>query len=121
SHVAGRGEGGRGPRKEKGSRSCLSRTNRRTSRAFRLSCCRRGLGTVALAEFLNSASGVQDLLLARVERVADRANFHMQRLPDRRAGFEDVSAAARDFDFAVFGVDAVFHDFLGGGKAGPST
>src|SRR5438874_1419959 len=71
-----------------------------------------GLGLLAgvlLAELLDPAGGVDDLLLARVERVARRADFHVQRLAERRARREGVAAAAGDLDFLVFGMDLGFH------------
>jgi len=39
---------------------------------------------------------------------ARRANFHMQRLVDRRAGRECVATTARDLDFAVIRMNPVF-------------
>jgi len=90
---------------KKGSRSCLSHGHRRGDRhaAFGavLVAVPGGFGCVALPELLDAPGGIDDLLLARIERVARRANFHMQRLVDRRAGRECVATTARDLDFAV--------------------
>ncbi len=67
---------------------------------------------VALAELLNAAGGVEDLLLAGVERVAGRADFDVQVASERRARLEAVPAAAGDGDFVVLGVDFVFHGWV---------
>src|SRR6266542_6079576 len=56
---------------------------------------RRFLARVALAEFLDATGGVDDFLLARIERVARRAHFDVQGLVDRRARHERVAATAR--------------------------
>src|SRR6266704_2983823 len=70
---------------------------------------RRLLPRVFLAEFLHAARRIDDLLLARVERVAGRADFHVQILAQGRAGLERFSAAADDLDFLVIGMDFDFH------------
>src|SRR6185437_4493722 len=57
------------------------------------------LAAVALAELLDAPGRVHDLLLARVERMAGRAHFDVQRLVDRRARGERVATAAGDVDF----------------------
>src|SRR5262249_23666362 len=71
---------------------------------------RRGLlSRVLLAELLHPPGGVDDLLLAGVERMTRRADLDVQLLPERRARREGVSAAADDLYFLVFGVDLGFH------------
>jgi len=69
----------------------------------------RFLARVTLAEFLDAACGVDDLLFACIERVACRAHFDVQRLVDRRARRKRVAAAARHLDFAVLRMDTGFH------------
>src|SRR5712692_9925341 len=70
---------------------------------------RRLLSRVFLAELLDTAGGVDDLLLARVERVAGRTHLYLQVSPQRRAGLESVPAAAGDGDFLVIGMEFGFH------------
>jgi len=79
------------------------------SRDVRRSRRRFALAGVALAEFLDPSRGVDDLLLARVERVASRTHFDVQRLVNRRAGDERITAAARHLNFAVLRMNARFH------------
>src|SRR5579862_3055644 len=59
-------------------------------------------------EALDAAAGVDELLLARVERMALRADLDVQ-LGLRRAGLERVPARARDRGQDVLGMDAGFH------------
>src|SRR5437879_2272719 len=70
---------------------------------------RRLLPRVFPAEFLHAARRIDDLLLARVERVAGRADLHVQVLAQRREGLERISAAADYGDFLVFEMDFGFH------------
>src|SRR5579859_7955477 len=81
----------------------------RTNLRGRLLGLGRLLAGVLLAEFLDPPGGVDDLLLAGVERVARRAHLDVERLAQRRARHERVAAAARDLDFLVLGVDLRFH------------
>ena len=64
---------------------------------------------VFLAEFLNAASGVHDLLLTRIERVALGANLDMQVFAVGGASLERVAAAACNVDFCVVWVNVRFH------------
>jgi hypothetical protein len=73
-----------------------------------LGCLCAGLA-VFLAEFLNAAGGVHDLLGAGVERVALGADFNVQRLAHGGAGCELVAAATVYGDFLVFRMDIGFH------------
>src|SRR5437763_3220697 len=91
---------------EKGSRSCLFDNEIATALRNRR---RGGLLPVTLAEFFDAARGIHDLLLARVEGVARRAHFHVQRLVDRRARLERDAAAARHIDLAVLRMNVGFH------------
>src|SRR5512132_3318564 len=71
------------------------------------------LAAVPLAELVDAARGVDDLLLARVERMALRADFDVQLLGGRgRAGHELVPAAAGDLHFGILGMDLLFHAVL---------
>ena len=63
-------------------------------------------------EALNATTGVDQLLLARIERVAGRAHFDLQVMAQRRTGLEAVAASAVDVDLFVFGVAGFFHDEL---------
>jgi hypothetical protein len=67
------------------------------------------LVAVTLAEFLDAASGVHNLLLARIKRVAVRADFNMQRTAKRRTRFERIAATASHFNLIVFRVNIGFH------------
>ena len=67
------------------------------------------LGSVTLPEFLDAPCGVDDLLLARVKRMARRTNFDVQGLVDGRTGGERVAAAARYLNLAVLRMNAGFH------------
>src|SRR6476661_7255919 len=63
---------------------------------------------LAAPEALYAAAGVDELLLARVERVALRANLDVQ-LGLRRAGLERVSAGTRHRGDDVLGMDVGLH------------
>jgi len=65
--------------------------------------------TVLATELVDPATGINDLLLARVERVACRANFDQQVLTQRRAGGEFVAATTGHLDVAVIGMNVGFH------------
>ena len=63
-----------------------------------------------MTEFVNAASGVDDLLCARVKRVAFRTDFDAQRgLRHRGACLEAVAATASYDDFVVIRMDVGFH------------
>ena len=67
------------------------------------------LGTVLSIELLNTTCGINDLLLASVERMAGRTNFDVKRLFHCRLSLEYATARAGNFDFAVSGMDIGFH------------
>src|SRR5271165_5912655 len=67
--------------------------------------CRR----VFLAELVDATAGVDDLLFARVERMAVGADFDLQIMSDRRTCLELVSAGAGHGNFFVVRVDTGFH------------
>src|SRR4051812_37893364 len=73
---------------------------------FRLPRFRFG---VLAAEALDAARGIHQLLLAGEERVAIRADFHVDVLPVRRPGHKTVAARAVHFDFVVVGMDSCLH------------
>lgn len=70
------------------------------------------LHAVLLAELLNSASGIDDLLLTSVERVALGAHFNMQIATVGGTRFEHVTATARDVDLFVIRVGFGLHALL---------
>jgi hypothetical protein len=94
------------PKKEKGSVCCLSILTLDevpSSGSFR-ACI------VLVAELLDAASGVHDLLCSGVERMALGTDFDVQfRLAHGRAGVELVAAAACHCDLFVFRVNGGFH------------
>lgn len=61
-------------------------------------------------ELFDPASGVNELQLARVERMADIANVDSQ-LFANAFGNETVAATASNLRFDIVGVNLVFHDF----------
>src|SRR5207237_4167435 len=95
---------------KKAAEAAFTRTERegRSSDTLR-SRRRRALLPVTLTELLDASGRVNDLLLSRVERMARRTNFDVQRLVNRRARLERDAAAACHVDFAVFGMNIGFH------------
>ena len=79
-----------------------------------------GRGRVLLAEFVHSAGRVDDLLLARVERMAVRTHFDLQVVSQSRLRLERVAAGAAHVDFLVLGVRIGFHGFLSTGRILPA-
>src|SRR5262249_44733195 len=84
----------------------LSADVRHESPALAATCLAGALQ--AALEALDAAARVDELLLARVERVALRADLDVQ-LGLRRASLERVSAGARHCREDVLGMDAGFH------------
>ena len=69
-----------------------------------------GLGhSVLFAELVYTATGVDDLLLAGVKRVAGGAHFDVEFLTERRARFKLVAATTDDLDRFVIGMNIGFH------------
>jgi hypothetical protein len=64
---------------------------------------------VFLAELLDAAGGVEDLLLAGVERMAGGADLDLQVLGERRTGLEAVGTAAGDRDLGIRRMDFGLH------------
>src|SRR5690348_10004732 len=67
----------------------------------RLGCALAG---IFLAEFLDAARSIDDLLLAGIERVARRAHLHMQVLVQRGSRGPRVAAAAGDSYLTILGM-----------------
>ena len=87
-------------------------------RLFLLFLARGGLGDGglgglrlghALLELVHAAGGIDELLLARVERMAGVANTDRQILT-RRTGLDRVAAGATDFRLVVFRMSVSFHN-----------
>ena len=57
---------------------------------------RSARGGVLLAEFVDAAGGIDDLLLTGIERVAVRAHLDLQIVSEGRAGLERIAARAID-------------------------
>ena len=69
------------------------------------SAARSGTGcSVFLAELVNAAGRIDNLLLTGIERVAVRAHFDLQIVSEGRAGLERIAARAIDRDLFVFGM-----------------
>ena len=62
-----------------------------------------------LVEAFDTAAGIHHLLSASVERVALGTYFNAQRLAQRRASFNFVTAAAGNFNFFVVWMDILLH------------
>src|SRR5215213_3846425 len=76
----------------------------------RLGCGRvRLLLGITLVEAINASGGVHKLLLARKERVAFRADFHVKLVLARRACGKSIAAGALHLDVAVVRVNSLFH------------
>ena len=72
----------------------------------------RRSGSVLLAELVDAARGVEDLLLAGIERMAVRADFDRKVVSQSRPRLERVPARAGDADVVVFGMRIGFHGSL---------
>ena len=70
------------------------------------------LKTISLFELIDTSTGINQLLLAREERMAVAANIHFQHFAlFRRAGFESSSTSASYGYFVIFGMYISFHYF----------
>ena len=65
-------------------------------------------GGKLVLELLDAAGRIDELQFARVEGMADAADVDLQLFASAARG-ELIAAAAGDFGFKVFGMDAVFH------------
>jgi hypothetical protein len=73
--------------------------------------CAFGCGflTIAFVEAIDASCGVDQLLLARKERVASRTNFNVQVTFLGGASLERLAARAGDGNIDVFWVNSWFH------------
>jgi hypothetical protein len=62
-----------------------------------------------LVETLDTASGVDNLLLAGVERVAERTDFNVKGFLHRRFGREGAATGAGHLNLVVIRMDIGFH------------
>ena len=72
----------------------------------------RGLFAISLVKTIDATGGIYQLLFARKERVASRADFYVQVTLASRTGFKGFATGADDVDFGVFGVNSRFHYFF---------
>ncbi len=64
---------------------------------------------VFATEFIDPAAGINDFLLARVERMTRRTHLDQEVLAQGRAGCEFVAATTGHFDIVVIGMNVGFH------------
>ena len=70
------------------------------------------LKTISLFELIDTSTGINQLLLAREERMAIAANIHFHNVAFfRRARFESSSTSASYSYFVIFGMYISFHYF----------
>ena len=70
------------------------------------------LHTVSLFKFIDTSTGINQLLFAREEGVAVAADIHFQHFAIlRRAGFKRSAASARNRYFMIIGMNVRFHLF----------
>ena len=79
-----------------------------------------GGGGVLLAELVDPARRIHDLLFARVERMAVGADFDLQVVSQSRPRLERVAAGAAHVDFFVVRMRVGFHEFLSTGRILPA-
>ena len=77
-------------------------------------------GGVLLAELVHAAGRIHDLLLARVERMAVRADFHLEIVSQSRLRLERIAAGAAHVDFFVIRVRVGFHGISLSGRILPA-
>ena len=70
------------------------------------------LKTISLFELIDTSTGINQLLLAREERMAITANIYFENFTIlRRASLESSSTSASNSYFVIFGMDISFHYF----------
>ena len=74
----------------------------------RRNSCKKLLAAKAAVEAVHTSAGINQLLLARVERMALGANFHVD-LGLGGAGLDHVAACAGNGAVNVVGMDTLFH------------
>ena len=67
------------------------------------------LAVFLLVELLDPPGRVDELLLARVERMTGGADVDLQFVAERRSRLERISARTGDGDLFVFRMDILFH------------
>ena len=65
--------------------------------------------TVFTAEFIDAATGIDDLLLTGIERMTGRADLDSQVITKRAAGGEFVATTTGHLGFTVIRMDVGFH------------
>jgi len=68
--------------------------------------------TVLAAEFIDTPSGINDLLFASIERVAYGTHIDVQLLRQGRLCLKFVATAANDLDLVVLRMNVGFHDLV---------
>ena len=74
-------------------------------------CFRRLLLAITPVKTVNASRSVNQFLLAGKERMARRADFHVQVVFSRRAGLESVPTSAGNSDLVIFRMNSWFHFF----------
>ena len=70
------------------------------------------LKTISLFELIDTSTGINQLLLAREERMAIAANIYFHNVAVfRRTGLKSSSTSASYSYFVIFGMDISFHYF----------
>ena len=68
--------------------------------------------TVLAAKFIDTPSGINDLLFAGIERVAYRTHINVQLLRQCRLCLKFVATAANNLDLVVLRMNVGFHDLV---------
>ena len=88
---------------------------RKKKKALRLDCLKAlnyQLKTISLFELIDTSTGINQLLLAREERMAVAANIYLHNVAVfRRTRFERSAARASHSHFVIFGMNISFHFF----------
>jgi hypothetical protein len=81
------------------------------------------LDSVSAAEFVDSAGGIHNFLLASIKRMASGADVQADGIGfQRRTGLERITAAARHREVLVGGMYVCFHGRVPGAKSkGPES
>ena len=79
-----------------------------TDELFLLADFESAESTEALLEGFNASAGINDLLLAGIERVALRADVDVKIMTDSAVDLESIAAGALDVHFFVLRMDILF-------------
>ena len=82
------------------------------NRVLVLFCGLSGTASVPLVKAVNASGRIDQLLLARKERVACRANFYVKFLTHGRACLKNAAAGTRNCDLVVIRVYICFHNLF---------